>query len=60
MFVAIEDVVDEAVYDRGLSHCLIAQKDYLVLEQGRDGALGEVEVADVCHRISNKNQASGE
>lgn len=60
MFVAIEDVVDESVYDGRLAYGLVTQKDDLVLEEGRDGALGEIEVADVCHRISNKNQASGE
>lgn len=60
MFVAVKDVVDETVDDGGLAHCLVAQKDDLVLEEWRDGALGEVKVADVCHRISNKNQASGE
>lgn len=60
MFVAIEDVVDEAVYDRGLAYGLVTQKDDLILKERRDGALGEIEVADVCHRISNKNQASRE
>ncbi len=42
MFIAIEDVVDEAVDDGGLADCLVAEEDDLVLEEGRDGALGEV------------------
>jgi hypothetical protein len=42
MLVAVEDVVDEAVDDGGLADGLVAQENYLVFEQGRDGALREV------------------
>ena len=49
MLVAIEDVVDEAVDDGGLAHGLVAQEDDLVLEQGRNSALRQVQVADVRH-----------
>lgn len=49
MLVAIENIVDEAVDDGGFAHGLVSQEDYLVFEEGRDGALRKVEVADVCH-----------
>ena len=42
MFVAVEDVVDEAVDDGGLADCLVAQKHDLVFEEGRYGAPGEI------------------
>jgi hypothetical protein len=38
MFVAIEDIVDEAVDDRRLADCLIAEKDDLVFKERRDGS----------------------
>lgn len=49
MFVAVEDVVDETVDDRGLTDCLVAEEDDLVLQKGRNGALGEVQIAYVSH-----------
>lgn len=49
MFVAIENVINEAVNDRRLSNGLITEKDDLVFEEGRNGALGKIEIADVCH-----------
>ena len=42
MFVAIEDVVDEAVDDGGFPDCLIAEKDDFVFEKRGDGALEKV------------------
>ena len=42
MFVAIEDVVDEAVDDGGLADSLITEKDDFVFEKRGDGALGKV------------------
>jgi hypothetical protein len=42
MLVAVEDVVDEAVDDGGLAHCLVAQEDDLVFQQGRDRSLREI------------------
>jgi hypothetical protein len=49
MFVAVEDVVDEAVDDRRLPHCLISQEDDLVLQKRRNRSFGEVQVAYVRH-----------
>lgn len=49
VLVAIEDIVDESVDYGGFTHSLIAQEDDLVLEEGWNTALTEVEVADVCH-----------
>jgi len=49
VFIAIENVIDEAVDDRRLSNGLITQENNLVFEQGRDSALGKIEIADVCH-----------
>lgn len=37
MFVAIENIVDEAVYDRRLADCLVTEEDDLVFEERRDG-----------------------
>ena len=56
MLVAIEDVVDEAVDDGGLAHGLVAQEDYLVLQQRRDRALRQVQVADVRHTDKSNTQ----
>jgi len=36
MFVAVKDVVDEAVYYGRFSDCLVPQEDYFVFEQRRD------------------------
>lgn len=52
MLVAIEDVVDEAVDDGGLADGLVAQEHDFVLEQWRDGALGQVQVAYICHCLN--------
>jgi len=49
VFVAVENVIDEAVNDRRLSYGLITEKDDLVFEQRRNGALRKIEIADVCH-----------
>jgi hypothetical protein len=49
MFVPIEDVVDEPVDDGGLAHRLVPQEHDLVLEQGRDRAFSQVQVAYVRH-----------
>lgn len=54
MLVAVEDVVDEAVYDGGFAHGLVAQEDNLVFQQRRDRPLREVQVADVCHITNSK------
>lgn len=54
MFVAVEDIIDESVDDGGLAHSLVSQEDDLVLEQGRDSALREVQVANVRHLIYYK------
>lgn len=56
MLVAVEDVVDEAVNDRGLAHRLVAQEHDLVLEQRRNGALRQVQVADVRHADKSNTQ----
>lgn len=42
MLVAVEDVVDETVDDRGFADGLVAQEDDLVFEEGRNGALRQV------------------
>jgi hypothetical protein len=42
MLVAVEDVVDEAVNDGGLTYCLIAQEHDFVFEEGRYGSLGQI------------------
>ena len=42
MFVAVEDVVDEAVDDGRFSHCLVPEEYDLVFQQRGDGSLGEV------------------
>ena len=42
MLVAIEDIVDEAVDDGGLSHSLISQKYNFVFKQRWYGSLGEI------------------
>lgn len=57
MLVAIEDIVDEAVDDGGLSDGLVAQEHYLVLQQGWDGPLRQIQVADVGHTccLNNRN-----
>lgn len=49
MLVAVEDVVDEPVDDGRLAHRLVAQEHDLVLQQGRDRALRQVQVARVRH-----------
>lgn len=49
MLVAVENVVDESVDDRGFTDSLIAQEDDLVLEQGWNTTFAEIEVADICH-----------
>ena len=51
MFVAVEDVVDEAVDDAGLADSLVSQEDDLVFEEGRDGALRKVQITYVRHYI---------
>lgn len=42
MFVAIENIVDEAVDDGRLPDCLVTEKDYLVFEQWRDRSLRQI------------------
>lgn len=49
MLIAIENIIDEAVDDGRLADSLIAQKHNFVLEEGRDRALREVQVARICH-----------
>lgn len=49
MLIAVENIIDESVDDGGLAHGLISQEDDLVLEQGRDSALREVQIANVRH-----------
>ncbi len=56
MLVAVEDVVDEAVDDGGFAHSLVAQEDDLVLEQWGDGALGQVQVAYICHCLNLESE----
>lgn len=54
MLIAVEDIIDESVDDGRLSHSLIPQKNYLVLEKGRNSALRQVQVANVRHLIYYK------
>jgi hypothetical protein len=42
MLVAIEDVVDEAVYYGRFPYCLVSQEDYFVFEQRRNGPLRQI------------------
>jgi hypothetical protein len=49
VLVAVEDIVDEAVNDGGLPHGLVPQKYDLILQQGRNRSLRQVQVAYVRH-----------
>ena len=51
MLVAIEDIIDKSVDNRGLADCLISQEDYLVFEDRWDCVFADVKVADVGHCI---------
>ena len=51
MFIAIKDVIDKSVDDGGLAHSLVAKENDFVLEDRGDGALAEVEVADIRHLL---------
>lgn len=42
MFIAIENIVDKAVDDRGLANSLIAKEDNFVFEKRRDRPAGKV------------------
>lgn len=53
MLVAIENVVDESVDDRWFAHCLVAQKYDLVLQEGRNAAFAEVEIAYIRHGMGS-------
>ena len=57
MLISIEDIVDEAIDDRRFANGLIAKEYYLVFEEWRNGALAEVQVADVGHIccLNNRN-----
>jgi hypothetical protein len=47
MFVAVEDVVDEAVDDGGLAHCLVSQEHDFVFKERGDGPLREIQIANI-------------
>jgi hypothetical protein len=42
MLIAVKYIVDESVYYRGLSDCLVSQENDLVLQQWWNAALAEV------------------
>lgn len=47
MFIAVKYIVDEPIDNGRLANRLVPQEYYLVLQQRRNGAFGQVEVADV-------------
>lgn len=56
MLIAVEYVVDKAVDNGGFADGLVSEEHYLVLEQRRDRALRQVQVARVRHLVFFKNR----
>ena len=53
MLVAIENVVNESIDDGWFAHCLVAQKYDFVLQEGRNAAFAEVEIAYIRHGMGS-------
>lgn len=56
MFIAVEYVIDEAINDGGFAYGLVPEEHYLVLQQRRNRALRQVQVARVRHLALFKNR----
>ena len=53
MLIAIEDVVNETIDDRGLADSLIAQEYDFIFEEWGDSSLRQVQIAYICHFCLN-------